>query len=293
MKLGVDPGRIEILAVGEYKNYRGQVHAQTPAPGTEISSDTPIVLEVGYPSAVDWMPYQFYYGLGGLRDSNTTWEDNARRMMAPFDAAVVRYNAIAHFEDMKYQLAFVHENQLKRFNALFDFIPNGIALTLEEMLRWAVLLPTFHDWSGNAEKTAQVLSSFFGLQFTIVENTCGTFEIPKELRYHLGQGQGRLGRKTIVGKSFTEYDSSCEVIISGIKSKRVEEYLPGRKKRKKLDWMLKICLPGNFNYRLSFRVTDRQTRVGDRESGGLMGYTSYLGRTREVHDNKPGLAESA
>ena len=54
-KMGIDIDTVDILAVGEYENYRGEIQTQSPKPGAAITDDTRIVLKVGYPSAVDYL----------------------------------------------------------------------------------------------------------------------------------------------------------------------------------------------------------------------------------------------
>jgi len=101
LRLGVDINNVDILAVGEYENYRGEVRSQHPEPGTELQMDTRISLEVGCLSAVDQMPYQFFYGLGSAAGAGRAWEAAARRLMAPFDAALVRSQGLARYHTLK------------------------------------------------------------------------------------------------------------------------------------------------------------------------------------------------
>ena len=71
------PEQIDILAVGEYQNYRGEILRQEPEAGEDVRYDTRIKLEVGFYSAVDQMPYQFFYGMHGITESTGEWEDKA------------------------------------------------------------------------------------------------------------------------------------------------------------------------------------------------------------------------
>ena len=83
--MGVPLGDIRVRAAGEYENYRGEIRSQDPAPGTAIPPGTVITLHVGCFSAVDFMPYQFFYGLQGIRESDNTWETDGA-----FDDGAVR-----------------------------------------------------------------------------------------------------------------------------------------------------------------------------------------------------------
>ena len=68
-RLGVPHEQIDILAVGEYQNYRGEILRQEPEAGEDVRHDTRIVLDVGFYSAVDQMPYQFFSGLSGITET--------------------------------------------------------------------------------------------------------------------------------------------------------------------------------------------------------------------------------
>ena len=107
--MGVDRRRIRIRKAGVYRNYRGEVRSQQPEPGSVLSDKSIITLEIGSNSAVDFMPYQFFYGLQGLRDSDNSWEDNARSLLAPFDSESVRYEAAMRFYTLRYEpVSYTH-----------------------------------------------------------------------------------------------------------------------------------------------------------------------------------------
>ena len=82
-RLGVEMTRVELIAIGEHRNYRGEVHEQSPSAGTELRMDTRVRLHVGFPSAVDLLPHQFFIGFETRADVGHEWEERARRMMAP------------------------------------------------------------------------------------------------------------------------------------------------------------------------------------------------------------------
>jgi len=280
-KLGVDINRIELLAVGEYENFKGEIMTQIPAPGTPLTASTRVVLEVGFSSAVDIMPYQFFYGLYGRVARGKDWELNARHLMAPFDAAVIRRNAVTRLEALRFAFNVVDEDHLDRFLSLFDFHIDRGARTVNEALAWGALLPVFHMWAGNPDRVAQVLGLLFGYTFRIVENAPAEFPIPDGIRYRLGMKSGRLGRETIIGRTFTESDSTYEVIVSGLPRDAMTAWLPGGTSRKKLDWVLRVCMPGNLGYRLRFEVGDRAAVLGGKKKGSYLGYSAHLEPARK------------
>jgi hypothetical protein len=285
MKMGVDINRVEILAMGEYENYKGEVREQQPAPASPLQSNTKIVLKVGYPGAVDQLPYQFFYGLNDSKPRGGDWEMNARKLMAPYDAAVVRHEAVMRYQALKFSFGVADEEHLGRFLDLFAFDRNGEIRNVEDMIAWASLMPAFYLWGGSAEKTAEVLRLMFGYKFRIVENIRSEYEIPEGIRYRLGTKSGRLGRESVIGRSFAENDSAFQVVVSGVARQDMADFLPGGKKRKKLEWALSLCMPNDLDYRVTFDIENRAMVVGMKEEGTYLGYSTHLqrGEDRRQH----------
>lgn len=275
--MGVDMARIDILAVGEYQNYKGEVLEQVPAPGAPIYEDTRIKLKVGAPSAVDWMPYQFFYGLSGSPRRTAQWDESARRVMSSFDGAFIKREALTRYHILRSTFAFFEKEQLDRYLQLFDFALGVDGFEPRETLVWATLLPTFNSWAGNSTLVAEKLSFLFGYDFQIVENVESIYPIPTDFQYRLGSRSGRLGGETVVGSTVTDYDSAYDVVISGIPEEQVEQFFPGKPERMKLEWVLGICMPNNLEYRISLRVANGVIRLAGKSPGARIGYSSYLG----------------
>lgn len=278
MKMDIDPFTVQILAEGEYENYRGQVHDQSPDAGTVLRPDTRITLHVGYSSAVDLFPYQFFYGFKGITDrGGNEWEKRARELMAPFEGAVVKYEALAHYLTLKYRFSVADRSQILDFLGLFGFVPpDAKAIPLDELMVWVGLMPSFNFWAGNAELVSRIIGLIFNCDVKILENTPNTYEVPHDLHYRLGSPRAALGRDTIMGKSFTEFDSGCEILIRNLPREQLMELLPGRSLRKKLDWILSFCMPGSLIPVI--RVSGRRQKLvlGDRQNKTYLGYGSYL-----------------
>ncbi len=281
MRLGVDITRVDVLAVGEYENYRGEICWQSPPPGTEIGPDSKIVLEVGYPSAVDEIPYQFFYGLGDTTADRSGWEERARHLMAPFDAAVVRYRVWSQYHILKLNFGYLDRAQVEKFIDTFGVTLPAVDLDQSELLLLASLLPALHAWGGNAEAVAWVIRLFFGFECEIVENTPGRYDIPAELQYHLGGFGGRLGRQTVLGRSFVECDSAYRVVLGGVKPQQVRGLLPGQRQREKLEWLLKLAMPGNLVYRLALRPVVPGLVLGREDGGSYLGYATRLQEAKQ------------
>ncbi len=274
-KLGVDLNRVELMAIGTFQNYKGEIHNQEPAPGTPIKAETRIMLEVGYPGGVDEMPYQYFYGLRGVTERSDTWEDNARRFMAPFDAGMIRRLSDAKYQTLKFNFSFIELDFLKKFLEFYDF-DLTLADSPEELQLWMNLMPQFYIWGGNAKLVEFVLKLIFELDFKIVESIRSTHEIPAEIRYRLGSPKDRLGKEIVLGNSFSDFDSAYEVAITIDDVKILKELLPGGKTRAKLDRVLGYCMPSNLTYRVSIKTERKRYPLGEKEVRPALGYSTYL-----------------
>jgi hypothetical protein len=275
MKMGIDINRVDILAAGKHQNYRGEIWEQEPKPGTLLDENTGITLTTGFASAVDYMPYQFFYGLEGVRESTGEWETQARKLMASFDAAIVRRLARADYHGMKYNLGLIDIEHITRFLGLFGFDLANNTEDLREAMIWAALFPSFHFWAGNPAHVARILRCIFGYEFRITENIEGRYDIPGDLCYRLGNGSERLGQGTVLGRSFVERDSRYRVEVIGVDPDDVPNFLIGKSRLEKLRRTLEICMPGYLDYEIRVKPKTRGYRLGKSANSGYLGYTTY------------------
>jgi len=276
MKLGIDTARVNLLAVGLFESYKGGILHQEPDPGQPLGPNTEITLHVGCYSAVDHTAYQFFYGLEGGRERGDEWETQARELMAPFDAAMVRFEALARHEAHKFNLGIVDRDFLFRFLELFDFHPSGTALDLRELLFWVSVLPAAHLWAGNARGVAAVLTRLLGCPVEITESISSRFDLPEECRSPLGSTGAGLGGSLVLGRSFVEQDSTYEVVVEGVPVERLASFLPGMPDRLKLEWLLGVCMPSHLEYRIRVTSRTRRHRIGRAGGAFHLGYGSYI-----------------
>lgn len=280
MKTGVDIHKVSIRAVGEHRNYLGEILDQQPAAGQPIDADTPISLDIGMASAVDYLPYQFFYGWRSGSSRGGGWEDDARHFMAPFDGSVARYNAIATHEQLEYSLALVNLDYLLKYLKLFDFALPEKPDDVREPLLWSAIMPGFHLWAGSPEFVAAVLRYLFGYTFEFTENVSARYEIPDNLRCRLGKDSSRLGNDWIIGRSFTECDSSYRLTISDVPATEAGDLLPGKPKRKKLEWVLSICMPTNLDCIVRIKIESGDLKLASPNAGSLLGYSAFVRKDR-------------
>ncbi|MBN2183970.1 MAG: type VI secretion system baseplate subunit TssG [Candidatus Krumholzibacteriota bacterium] len=271
--MGVSRGRIRIRKAGVYRNYRGEIRSQEPEPGSVLSDKSIITLEIGSNSAVDFMPFQFFYGLKGLRDSDNTWEEESRSLFAPFDSEAVRYEAAMHFYTLRYEQGIVDSEHLARFMDLFEYRARDSGFKADELLFLSSILPSVNEWGGNPDIVTDVLSRLFGYRVKLNENAPACTEIPAELQYHLGSSEAYLGSETLIGRSFKEYDSTYELVFTDLPPGDIRHLLPGGKIRARIEKFLDYCMPGDLDYRITLKVDSRA--VG-RETKKYLGYSSYL-----------------
>jgi len=276
MKMGVDINQIDLLAVGEYENYKGEVLHQTPPPGTPLDTSTRIVLKVGFRSAVDYMPYQIFYGIAGVTARATEWENKARAFMAPFDASLIRHEAIARHQLLKFSFGLADFVYLEEYLKLFNFSLPPDSRNLNEALLWSVLLPSFHFWAGNPTLTEKILHYLFGYDFRIVEWAEAVYDIPEHLQTRLGTKSTFLGKDFVLGSTFREFDSSYEIRISGVRAEEVSGLLPGKPLRRKLEWALSICMPNNLDHKIKILVDSGEFSIGTAKTKRYLGYSTYI-----------------
>lgn len=277
VRLGIDLDRVEMIADGEHENYRGHIHAQEPKAGEELSEEIRIRLHVGIRSAVDILPYQFFYGFAGPGDRGRGWEERARRLMAPFDSALLRRSGWEDYRRLSYTLAQADQDQLERFFGLFEF--DSKALTdgsSREKGLWLALLPMLHYWGGNANLVARMLKAVFGYPVRIVESQVLTTPLPARLQSTLGRKNSRLGRDTLLGRSFSDQDSAYRVEVSDVEPGEAKHWLPGKKQFKKLERLLKQAMPGHLRPTIRVRCRPGPTSVGRNTFTSRLGYTTRL-----------------
>ncbi len=276
-RLSIDINDIYLVAVGRYQNFRGEVQAQSPPAGTEITKKTEIRLEVGFSSAVDQLPYQFFFGFGSaLAERSDDWELRARALMCPFDSSVIRTLADCQLKDLTFGFGLQREDHIRRFLGLFGIDSSQIGDDFEELLLWRNLMPYFHEWAGNAEALCSLLGQITGYECEIVENLPATSTIHSSMRIKLGSQSTTLGRDCVLGGSFEDIDTGYTLRIKNVDSDRVRDLLPGGSLRKRVERILAFCSPANTE--CTIEVTGRLQYEAIGKDGGVcyLGHTSFV-----------------
>ena len=276
IRLGVDLDRVELLAVGMHEAYRGEIMTQEPAAGEEITPRTTIRLEVAFESAVDILPYQFFFGFDNSRDSSGEWEMDARRLMAPLDAAVIRRRGLEDFRRLSFTLAQSDRIQLKRLFDLFEFDSKLAGDSFRERALWVALLPLFHHWAGNGEMVARMIQAVFGYPCEIHESVKSSTAIPTSLQTRLGTSNNSLGYDMIAGESFTDCESAYRLVVSDVEPEKAGSWLPGKPQYEKLRALLTLCMPGYLDGTIRVRCRRTSFAAGPAKRTARLGYTTHL-----------------
>ena len=283
IRLGIDLNNVEMTAVGEYENYKGEVITQEPAPGTEIGPETKITLDIGRYSAVDFLPYQYFYGLSGISHARSgDWEEEARDFLAPFDSAVLRSEAKIKFLSLLYGMGVIDSEYLKRFLSIFAFSEENLARNNRELLIWSSLMPYFNEWAGNIDFVSRLVEAMFGYPCKITENTPGTFEIPPDLQTRLGKKASQLGQDVVIGRSFKECDSSYEIKICDVAPHDLAEFREGADTFERLKRLITICMPNNLDCRITIIGKRQRAGIGREKQRSFLGISSYAGKSSQV-----------
>lgn len=275
LRLGIDLNRVKLLATGTLENFKGEVHWQEPKAGTEISDRSEISLGVGMLSAVDSLPYQFFYGFEHGPHRSGDWETNARELMAPFDASVIRYQTKCADIVGKFGFGTLDEAHCRYYLKLFG-LPEFEGNDLDELFFWIRSLPEFHFWAGNSRAVARVATALIGFPVEIIESVESSTLIPEDCRSKLGEESAVLGTRMILGSQMVDNDNAYEVVVSRVSAAESKGFLPGGKARKKLERILDLCMPNNLERKLTIRTKRSPLKLGDQKKNAHLGYSTYV-----------------
>ena len=79
-----------------------------------------------------------------------------------------------------------------------------------------------------------------------------------------------------MGRSFQEYDSSYALTVSGVKPNEVADLLPGKPKRRKIEWVLSICMPTNLDCKIRIKVDEGDLSLGSSRGQSFLGYSTFV-----------------
>ncbi len=290
IKLGVDPDRIFVRLVGSNEDYDGQIRSQDPDPGTPLTEETEVVLDVGMVGIVDYLPYQFFTSPQRSSAASTTWETRARGMMAPIDGTAAKMSALMSFERMRFDEAIIEPGHLSRVIDLYGDRPRSCCSANTLLGLWTALMRDFNEWSGNPRGMAWVLGLLLDCKLHVRENTPAKHQIDPAIQSRLSTTYSHLGDDWVLGDHFVDHDSRYELILTDIRQAHVEDWLPGGSRRTLLEKIMTMCNPGHLQWHLRFELPFSARPIGRSHREAFLGVSWHAGAKQQIdahHDYLP------
>jgi hypothetical protein len=273
---GVSLENVRLLLKGVFESYRGEIVHQLPPPGEVIDSSSVILLFVASSSMVDRLPPSLFLAPKEKYTDYSSMELESRKLFSCFDSTIIKMAAILKYAQLVYNSVFAETSFARQFVRAFGFPDEG--WSPEELFLWANLLPSYHQWGGTRKGTEEVLSRFLQTKVRIEEKRRGENPLPPELFSRLGRKASRLGSDWSLGSRYSECESTFGVMVGPISALHVHDFLPSGPKRKKLDRILKHCVPGQLRWKVTVRLrrSEKSFSLGQNTANCILGYTTHL-----------------
>lgn len=189
LRQGIDFGHVVLESAGPGES-AGAVISQDPAPGTELTPVSRIVLRVGGSGAMDLMPFP-------LRDESDT-ELRGDRFFAIFDNPALKLGF--YLRHGGGYLALHADEPITARRWLEDLF--AIAVERWPAERWhalARLVPRLHALGGTESAVRVAMAAMFALPVAEVRVTQDVVRVPETDVVRLGRRHGRLAFDAILG----------------------------------------------------------------------------------------------
>lgn len=272
---GVSLENVRLLLKGVFESYKGEIVHQLPPPGEEIDPPAVILLFAASPSTVDRLPPSLFLAPKEKYADYSTMELESRKFFSCFDSTMTKMAVTLKYVHLVYNSVLAEVSFTRQFVRTFGFPDEG--WSAEELFLWASLLPSYHQWGGTKRGTEEVLSRFLRAKVTIQEKRRGENPLPKKLSSRLGGRASRLGSGWSLGSRYSECESTFGVVVGPISAPQVRDFLPPGPKRKKLDRILRYCVPGQLRWNVAVRLRpgEKSFSLGRNTANCVLGYSTY------------------
>jgi hypothetical protein len=268
-RLGVDPERIVLRSAGGGW-IPGTIVAQEPPSGSELTSQTRVVLDVAGTSALQSLPF-------ALREDSDE-EMRADAIFALFDNPLLKLRYAVREGGGYLELRPSDPATAQRWiEGIFRVSP-----TPWPKRRWyaiARLLPVLHRIAGRAEAVPLALRLVFGLPVARVRIVSGLVPIPAQYQTRLAVANGRLGADATIGVGLRA-STAVEVEIGPVDLDTYREH-QGRSERAQREAVYKLVLPahlyGAAREAWTVGTPSDPPRLRDGWQPSALGLNSYLG----------------
>ena len=277
LELGIQRKHLRVIAEGGFNRFRGGIIHQKPIEGTSIDHDSEVILTVTESGLYDALPEGVFSANGTFEHKQKEVEELIRNFFTTFESYLFQTSSTLKYIGDVSNLIFHDELLSKSFISYFGFSYRG--WDVEDLMIWRTLLPYAPAWVGTKWGIEMIMNAFFGLNAKIIENISHKNNIPAEIRNRLGKDTSSLGENFLLGKSFAETYSTFRLCLGPISIQQFPEFLPGEKKRKKLERILEFAIPGDMTYEIQLILDKENQRFVLEEVAGcnLLGHSTYLG----------------
>jgi hypothetical protein len=277
--LGISSRRVTVRMAGlGYPS--GWVTGQQPEAGAVLTPDAIIVLRVAGLGLFHHLPVAMW-DTGGEAAVGT------REIVELFDDP---FQKAAHWIWEGARVYDIHPGNLPacaRWITLFGIEPAD--WPEENWYQLALVLPQLHAVAGREEGLRMALHHLLDLDLLEIRFHPAFSYLPAEKLSQLGRKSSQLGIDAIVGDRVEDLRSS-EVRIGPVTLRRYYEFQQ-KPNRRRLEAVLKFCLPFHQSFKHSFEVLDRHRppRLGSEEENARLGINSHMGPANgaalENHDH--------
>jgi type VI secretion system protein ImpH len=128
----------------------------------------------------------------------------------------------------------------------------------------------------NAEGLAAMVGDYFRMPARVQSFVGGWMDLPPEQRWHLGRGERRLGRSSLMGAKAFSRSHKFRVVLGPLDRNQFQRMLPGRPSLATLSAMVRSYAGDALEWDLKLMLDDR-TEEPLTLNRSRLGWTSWLG----------------
>jgi hypothetical protein len=271
-RLGISSSRITIRMAGPgWPDY--WVVAQSPVPGSALTSDLAVSLSIAGPSFFRSLP-------AGMWDTGGEREPGTQEIVELFDDPLQK---AAHWIRQGARLFDVSHDNLPacgRWLELFGVNPEE--WPSEKWYALALLLPNLHRIAGKESGIRLALRALLDLPLLEISRTPAFSYVAGDDLSRLGAKASRLGRDCILGDRLE--DLECLTLVIGPVPLATFNTFQREREVREIDSVLALCAPCFQRYRVTWMVNypNRNPRLGMEEDNARLGVNSRMGMTRSA-----------
>ena len=315
VEMGADRQQIEMIPVGIFRRYRGQILGFYPAAGSEVRDGDPVRIYLAERGIADRLPEGMLVALPdeGRPESIFDTENGGLLRELPVDDAPDGSPGRGYDPEELFRRQLDGGRQLLRLldrvlrRARRDILLSRQSLKFlvndpmfarrllsllylesldsgdETAVYAAASLAGFQDAVGTLDEAAAFLGMLFHVEMKAEEAPAGMIPIPPPIRLKLGGANARLGRNSIPGRHFRDPRPAVVLKVGPMGAAEAARCYQDSRSRRALNRAAAAMVPASRPFRTVYDVLpeEREARPGV-AAHALLGQTSYLGRARRA-----------